>query len=341
MESIFNQYGWSVITVQQLHQGLINSTYSITTNQGDFILQTVNHHIFKDPFAIDANINAIGKFLKQQAPDYEFTHLIPTLNGKTLVEWEGKFYRAFKKMKGYSLSVLDNSTQAKEAANQFGKFTQVLSEFNIRNLKITLPDFHNLSLRYYQFTDALIKGNKKRIDASQEAILYLQSKQPLVTKFENFITHPEALNRVTHHDTKISNVIFNKNNDGVEKAICVIDLDTVMPGYFISDLGDMCRTYLCPVSEEATDLNLIQIEKGRWENLKDGYLASMQNALTNFELDHFIFAGQFIIYMQALRFLTDHLNNDTYYGAKYDNHNYNRAINQIALLEKYEASIVN
>lgn len=338
MESIFNQYGWSVIEVKQLHQGLINSTYSITTNQADFILQTVNHHIFKDPLAIDANINSIGKFLEQQAPDYDFTHLIPTINGKTLVEWEGKFYRAFKKMKGYSLSVLDNSTQAKEAASQFGKFTQVLSEFNIRNLKITLPDFHNLSLRYYQFTEALIKGNANRIDSSKEAILFLQSFHNIVDKYEYFVQHPESLLRVTHHDTKISNVLFH-NENGTEKAFCVIDLDTVMPGYFISDVGDMCRTYLCKVSEEEKDLNLIQIEKERWEFLKKGYLSQMQNTLSSIEIDHFIFSGQFMIYMQALRFLSDHLYNDSYYGAKYEGQNYVRATNQIELLKRFNESI--
>ena len=260
MESIFNQYGWSVLSVQQLHQGLINSTYSISTNQGDFILQTLNHHIFKDPRTIDDNINAIGNFLNQQSPNYHFTHLVPTQNGKTLVEWEGQFYRAFNQLNGYSLSVLDNSNQAKEAASQFGKFTQVLSEFNIRNLKITLPDFHNLSLRYHQFTEAIIKGNASKIDSSKESILFLKSLHPIVNKYEYFVKHPESLLRVTHHDTKISNVLFNKEN-GIEKAFCVIDLDTVMPGYFISDVGDMCRTYLCKVSEEEKDLNLIQIEE--------------------------------------------------------------------------------
>ena len=338
MESIFNQYGWSVLSVQQLHQGLINSTYSISTNQGDFILQTLNHHIFKDPRTIDDNINAIGNFLNQQAPNYHFTHLVPTQNGKTLVEWEGQFYRAFKQLNGYSLSVLNNSNQAKEAASQFGKFTQVLSEFNIRNLKITLPDFHNLSLRYHQFTEAIIKGNESRIHSSKESILFLKSLHPIVNKYEYFVKHPESLLRVTHHDTKISNVLFNKEN-GIEKAFCVIDLDTVMPGYFISDVGDMCRTYLCKVSEEEKDLNLIQIEKERWEFLKNGYLSQMQNTLSSIEMDHFIYSGQFMIYMQALRFLSDHLNNDSYYGAKYEGQNYVRATNQIELLKRFNESI--
>jgi thiamine kinase-like enzyme len=195
-------------------------------------------------------------------------------------------------------------------------------------------------LRYHQFSEAIIKGNASRIHTSKESILFLQSLHSIVNKYAHFVQHPETLLRVTHHDTKISNVLFQKEN-GIEKAICVIDLDTVMPGFFISDVGDMCRTYLCKVSEEESNLNLIQIEKERWEFLKTGYLSQMQNTLSNFEMDHFIFAGQFMIYMQALRFLTDHLNNDSYYGAKYEGQNFVRAVNQIELLKRFNESIIN
>jgi hypothetical protein len=112
-----------------------------------------------------------------------------------------------------------------------------------------------------------------------------------------------------------------------------------MPGYYISDIGDMCRTYLCLVSEEETNLDLVTINKANFEALKNGYLSVMESELSNFEMDHFHFAGQFMIYMQALRFLTDHLNNDVYYGAKKEGQNYVRALNQIRLLEMYNESI--
>jgi len=339
MEGIFKIYGWDVISYSQLHQGLINSTYTLNTTSGEFILQTVNHHIFKEPSLIDHNINIIGHYLKIKEPDYIYTHLVPAKNGSTLINFEDKFFRAFHKINGYALSVLDNPEQAKEAAIQFGKFTQILNGLDMGSLKITLPDFHNLSLRYHQFSEAVINGNSKRIVQAKDAISYLQANLWIVNRYEQFTHHPDVKLRVTHHDTKISNVLF-KNEDGQEHAICVIDLDTVMPGYFISDIGDMCRTYLCKVSEEEKDLNLIQIETERWRQLKNGYLSQMQNALSNYELDHFIFGGQFMIYMQALRFLTDYLNNDIYYGTKYDNQNYYRAINQIELLKKYNESVV-
>jgi hypothetical protein len=108
-----------------------------------------------------------------------------------------------------------------------------------------------------------------------------------------------------------------------------------MSGYYISDVGDMCRTCLCPVSEEERDLNKIWVDGEKLQALKNGYLHYMKDVLSNFELDHFFFSGQFLIYMQALRFLTDHLNNDSYYGASYEGQNYQRTINQIRLLEAY------
>src|SRR5206468_9716554 len=129
--------------------------------------------------------------------------------------------------------------------------------------------------------------------------------------------NPLFRQRVTHHDTKISNVLFNEQ----DKAVCVIDLDTVMPGYFISDVGDMMRTYLSPTSEEEKDFAKINVREEFFEAIVTAYLSEMKGQLTEIEKSHFIYAGKFMIYMQAIRFLTDHLNNDLYYGARYEGHN--------------------
>ncbi|MSQ38638.1 MAG: aminoglycoside phosphotransferase family protein [Chitinophagaceae bacterium] len=334
MQEIFSLYGWQVDSYAPIQQGLINSTYSIQTNKGAYILQCINHSVFKSPTAIDENINAISKYLLKNHPQYLFTHLVPTLNGNTLVQWEGAYYRAFHKIEGYALSVLDNENQVEQAAMQFAGFTSILKNFEASQLKDSLPDFHNLNLRYHQFSEAIIKGNAQRIAETKEAISFLAAHKNYVDIYSAFIHHAEVKKRVTHHDTKISNVLFQKNN-GIEKAICVIDLDTVMGGYFISDIGDMCRTCLCAVSEEEKDLNKVVVDAAKWKALEKGYLYFMQDELSSFERDHFFYGGQFMIYMQALRFLTDHLNNDLYYGAKYEGQNLVRTLNQIRLLEQY------
>jgi Ser/Thr protein kinase RdoA (MazF antagonist) len=330
MQSIFDQYGWGNANAIPLTQGLINQTFEVSSVQGEFILQNINTQVFKDPFAIDHNIKAIGQYYNTNQPDQLFTHLVPNLRGETLIEWAGKHYRAFKKIDGIALDVLSTASQAKAAANQFGQFTASLIEFPIADLKVTIPQFHDLALRYHQFEQALIHGDANRISLSKEAILFLQSHQAYVKQWLHFTGHQDAHLRVTHHDTKISNVLFKE-----DAAICVIDLDTTMPGYYISDVGDMCRTYLCPVNEACEDLNLIKVLPERWIAIQEGYLGAMGEFLTNFEKDHFAFSGQSIIYMQALRFLTDFLELDRYYRVERPDQNLDRTNNQIQLLKAF------
>ncbi|MEN9319428.1 MAG: hypothetical protein RLZZ309_415 [Bacteroidota bacterium] len=334
MQTIFDQYGWENAIAIPLSQGLINQTYELQTAQGAFILQNINTQVFKDPYAIDHNIKSIGQYYNTTVPDQLYTHLVPNLRGETLIEWEGKHYRAFKKIEGFALDVLTNADQAKEAAHQFGKFTASLSEFPIEALKVTIPHFHDLALRYHQFEQALIHGDTKRMATAKDAIQFLQSHQSYVKKWLDFTSNKEAHLRVTHHDTKISNVLFKDEN-----AICVIDLDTTMPGYFISDIGDMCRTYLCPVNEACQDLSQIKIIPERWTAIQNGYLEAMGEFLTSFEKDHFAFSGQCIIYMQALRFITDYLQLDQYYKIDRPSQNLDRTLNQHQLLIEFNKII--
>jgi len=330
MQSLFDQYGWKEATAIPLTQGLINQTFEVHSVQGQFILQNINTQIFKDPYAIDHNIKAMGQYFDSNQPDQLFTRLVPNLVGETLIELEGKLYRAFKKIEGIALDVLSTAGQAKEAANQFGQFTASLIKFPIEDLKITISEFHDLALRYHQFEQAFIHGDAKRIAIAKDAILLLQSHRAYVQQWLRFTAHQDAHLRVTHHDTKISNVLFKD-----EAAICVIDLDTTMPGYFISDVGDMCRTYLSPVNEACQDLNQVKVLPERWIAIQNGYLEAMGEFLTNFEKDHFAFSGQCIIYMQALRFLTDYLQLDQYYRVERPSQNLDRTLNQIQLLIEF------
>jgi len=208
-----------------------------------------------------------------------------------------------------------------------------LSGLDAAQLKITLVDFHNLPLRYQQFETASETGNAERIAQSKNLIARIKQNKRIIDEYK--ICKEKFKVRVAHHDTKISNVLFDEN----EKGLCVIDLDTVMPGYFISDVGDMMRTYLCPVSEEEKDFSKIIIRKEFYDAIVDGYLSEMGAELTDIEKQYFKYAGEFMIYMQAIRFLTDYLNNDIYYGAKYEGHNFVRAGNQITLLQRLQGFI--
>jgi Ser/Thr protein kinase RdoA (MazF antagonist) len=231
----------------------------------------------------------------------------------------------------HAKKVAQTPTQAYEAALQFGRFTRLLCGLDISGLAITIPSFHNLGLRYEQFLTALENGNKDRIAASTDLIEQVINHQSIVAVYTALLSDPQFKLRVTHHDTKISNVLF----DDQDKGLCVIDLDTVMPGYFISDVGDMLRTYLCPVSEEEKDYSKIEVRADFYKAIINGYKEEMKNELTEKENKYFFYAGKFMIYMQALRFITDHINDDKYYGAKYEGQNLVRATNQMVLLQRY------
>ncbi len=320
------------LVVVPFGSGLINHTWKLIVNSDAFILQKINKTIFTEPQNIATNINIVAKYLKENYPDYLFTVPILTKKGEQMaIDEEGHYYRLFPFVKGsHSNNILENPAQAYEAANQFGRFTHLLNGLNVNGLKITIPHFHDLSFRYDAFLNALKNGNQQRIKESGDLIKTLIGYADIVSQYNKIKKDKAFKLRVTHHDTKISNVLFDKNNCG----ICVIDLDTIMPGYFISDVGDMLRTYLSPVSEEETDFSKITVRDEFYKAIEKGYLNEMKNELTEAEKGSFFYAGKFMIYMQAVRFLTDHICDDDYYGAQYAGHNYNRAKNQTILLQK-------
>ncbi len=316
--------------------GLINHTWRLSAGQDFYIIQKINTQVFQHPGWIDENLKMLAAYFKRQFPQYLFTAPLQGKNGQSLIEINNNNFRCFAFVNNsHTVDVLQSTNQAFEAAVQFGKFTALLNNFDASKLHITLPHFHNLALRYQQFENAIIKGNQARKAGAKEEISFLISQKNILERWQKFIVHQDARQRVTHHDTKISNVLFDES----EKGICVIDLDTVMPGFFISDVGDMLRTYICPVSEEEKDLDKIIVRKEFIDAIKEGYFKEMKQCLTQFEQDHFLFAGKILMYMQALRFLTDYLNNDIYYGKKYETHNLLRTQNQIKLLQSFSEKV--
>ena len=331
--AIFNEFGIEPnASVKPFGSGLINNTWLIGEREKEFILQRINQNIFKKPLDIATNIHLVCDHFKNQHPSYLFPCPRKTIAGDNMafIENEG-YFRIFPFIKNsHTVDVVSSPSQAYEAAKQFGRFTNLLSGFPVDKLKITLPDFHNLPLRYSQFETAIKEGDKERIKQSAAMISFMKDQQEVVSISEQIRNNPAFKKRVTHHDSKINNVLFDDNN----KGLCVVDLDTVMPGYFISDFGDMMRTYLSPVSEEEKDISKIEIREEYFKAIAEGYLSEMEKELTTVEKRYLVYAGKFMVYMQALRFLTDYLNNDIYYGSKYEGQNFIRANNQVCLLKK-------
>lgn len=336
-EKILTLYGIkaSEVKIQPYGNGLINHTWKVDARHESYILQSINQAVFKAPHIIDENLRLLRNHISHTHPDYLFVSPLPAISGETLVWHENVYYRLFPFIDGtHTVNVASKPEEAFEAARQFARFSKLFSNFDTLRLRPTLPDFHNLDLRYRQFLTACEIAGTERKSKASALISFAIAQQSITDTFNDIVSHSRIPLRVIHHDTKINNVLFDNSN----KAACVIDLDTVMPGYFISDVGDMMRTYLSPASEEEHDLSQIQVRPDFFRAIYEGYIGEMGSVLTPEEHSYFIYAGRFLIFMQGLRFLTDYLQNDIYYGSRYETHNLNRAENQFTLLKRYMAS---
>jgi len=320
--------------IQILTSGLINNTWKVTSEGLEYIVQRINHEVFRKPIEVAANIRMIDGYLKQHSASYLFVSPVTNLHGEDIfVDETHGYFRVFPYIKGSrTINTVSDPGQAFEASLHFGKFTRLLSGFDARLLHITIPDFHNLTLRYKQFDRALNNGNTTRIKHSADLISQIEKYAGIVDDYEKIRKNTRVKQRVTHHDTKISNILFDDRG----KGLCVIDLDTVMPGYFISDVGDMIRTYLSPANEEEKNFDKIEVRDDFFRAIVNGYLSSMGDELGGDEQELILYSGYFLVYMQAIRFLGDYFNNDIYYGAKYEDHNLVRAGNQLTLLKRLD-----
>ena len=323
----------SQYTVQPFGSGLINYTLKVSGNGQDYILQRINANVFKAPDQIASNLTLLQSYFKSTYPDYNFVAPLPSRTGEYLVTTDkGEYYRLFPFVKGSTtVDFISDKKEAFEAARQFGKFTCMLKDFDASTLNYTLTDFHNLKLRFDQFKTACQNAQESRLQEAAKEVKEVYSHYNILQNYNQLISNNQIPVRVIHHDTKINNILFDDQQNG----LCVIDLDTVMPGYFFSDVGDMMRTYLSPVNEEEKDFSKIHIREDIFTAICKGYMTEMGKMLTDTEKQNFIFSGKLMMYMQAIRFLTDYLNNDIYYGIKYPDHNLVRAKNQFDLLNKY------
>ncbi len=334
-QEILLAYGFTLenIKLHQIGSGHINRTYLLSTqSENKFILQKLNTTVFKDPQAIANNIKAVADYLKTNNPDYLFPAPICTSTGELMFHFEDDYWRLLPFVSNaIAFDTLIEPKQAFEAAKQFGKLSKLLKDFNPSILNPIIPGFHDLNWRYEQFTFALDKTGSMLKDNAAKEIETAIHHHFIIDYYKSYENSKNFPNRVMHHDTKISNVLLDQHTNN---GVCVIDLDTLMPGKFISDLGDMMRTYICAFSENETDLSKINIRFDYFKATVKGYLSEMASILTETEKELILFAGKYIIYMQALRFLTDYLNGSIYYPIAYAEQNLDRAKNQFKLLSE-------
>ena len=314
--------------------GLIHSTYRVEkAGEPAYILQKVNTLVFKKPMDISSNLERLSSFLISNDREVFFPLPVKTIGGEDYAVYNGDYFRLTPYVKNsHSLDACASANEAYEAAFQFGRFTAAFEGMDVHQLKPSIPGFHDLAFRWEQFMQSLENGTSDRKKIAANQISFVMENKRIVDRFNLILQSTQYKQRVTHHDTKINNVLFNESG----KSICPIDLDTVMPGYFISDLGDMFRTYLSPGSEEETNLDTVFVRHEFYQAIVEGYMEKMSDILTADEKEMISYAGEFMIFMQAIRFLADFLNDDIYYGIRYEMNNYDRTVNQLHLLKSFQ-----
>lgn len=312
--------------------GHINSTFLIESEAGGrYVLQKINTAVFTQPWAIANNLRLASRHLAEQHPTYLFIAPLPTRHREDLFVHQDEYWRLTPYVPN-STSINEATTpqQAYEAARQFGLLARNLDGLDMAPFQPTIPDFHNLNWRYQQFSDALQTATETRKVKALQLVDGFLERRGIVETYDNLLRNPDVPDRLMHHDTKINNVLLDADT---QRGLCVCDLDTLMPGKVISDIGDMVRTFVSPVSEESTDFEKIRVREEYYQALMEGYLSEMRHVLTESERASLFFAGPFLVYMQGLRFLSDYLNGDVYYPIKYPEHNLDRAQNQMTLLQ--------
>ena len=338
-----------IVSASPYGSGHINDTYKVDVKPAGgpsrFVLQRINHNVFRRPDELMANVervcaHAYAKLKEAGEPNAErrTLRLIPTLEGKAWhIDVAGNRWRCYHFIEGATgHDVVRSPEQAYAAAKSFGAFQSLLADLPGGRLHETIPDFHHTPSRFARFQQALAQDAHGRAGASVPEIAFALARAHEVSIVVDALRDGTLPERVTHNDTKLNNVLLD---DITQEGVCVIDLDTVMPGSVLYDFGDLVRTSTSPAAEDETDLAKVRMQFPMFEALIKGYLESAGGFLTPKEKELLPFAGKLITFEIGLRFLTDWLEGDTYFKIKRPTHNLERARTQFKLVESIEAQL--
>lgn len=326
--------------------GHINDTYEVRVNQAGtpvrYILQRINHSIFTRPDLVMENIDRVtthiaDKLLADRATDVyrRVLTLVPCRDGR---RWHqdaaGNHWRAYLYVEGAEAHSHVNSTAlAEEAAKSFGRFQHLLADLPMPRLADTIPDFHHTRSRYNALMKAAEENRAGRRDSVAADLDWCRAHESVVDVLLDGHAAGLLPERITHNDTKINNVMIDHHTG---EGICVMDLDTVMPGLVLYDFGDLVRTTTISTAEDEQDTSLVQMRLPMFQALVRGYLSSAKGFLTDAEINHLAFSGKLITLETGLRFLTDYLNGDTYFKTRHPLHNLERFRVQAKLVESID-----
>ncbi len=329
--------------------GHINDTYAVRFRKANgavhrYILQRINHNVFKNPEALMQNIERVTSHLKKRIiaaggdPERETLNLIPTAEGKAFYRApDGDYWRAYTFIEGaQTYRAVERLDHVYSVAKAFGNFQKLLSDLPAGELHETIPNFHHTGKRFETLVEAVERDVKNRARFVRPEIEFVEERAGETSVLVDLLEQGRLPERVTHNDTKFNNVMID-NETG--EGICVIDLDTVMPGLSLYDFGDAVRSAANPAAEDEQDLSIVRIDLEILDRFAHGYLDIARDFLTSVELDHLLFAAKLMTLECGMRFLTDYLEGDVYYKVWREAHNLDRCRVHFKLVEDMEVKV--
>jgi len=323
--------------------GHINETYTATYNQGGtlvrYIHQKINQRVFKDPVAVMDNAVRVTSHLRRRLLAEGATDItrravtvVPTRDNQSFYrDGAGEYWRTFVFVeRAATFEAVQSPQQAFEAGKAFGRFQHLLVDLPGKRLFETIPYFHNTRRRFDALQQAVRADQYERAKSAAAEVNFALSHEQLVDVLLNALKRREIPERIAHNDTKFNNVMLDWETG---EALCVVDLDTVMPGLVLYDFGDMVRTTTSPTLEDELDLSQVRMQMPMFEALARGYLAAAGAFLTPAEKSYLVFAGKLITFTIGLRFLTDYLSGDHYFRVHRQGHNLDRCRTQFKLVQ--------
>ncbi|MEG2002721.1 MAG: aminoglycoside phosphotransferase family protein [Clostridia bacterium] len=339
---VFNAFGFTGVTeAVRYGDGHINDTFKVTCDQGQYILQRINTNIFKKPDEVMSNIVNVTTFLKEIVkkeggdPQRNVLTVIKTVDGKNFfTDSDNGAWRCYIFIQDtLSVLVVTNDKELYSCAKSFGRFLKNLDGYDASKLFETIPSFHDTRNRFKNFVKALEEDKFKRASDIQSDIDFVLARKADCFHIMDKIDSGAMPLRVTHNDTKLNNILLDKET---LEEVSIIDLDTIMPGSFLNDFGDSIRSGATTAAEDEVDLSKVHFDLNLFEVYTKGYLEECKDVLTADEISDIPWGAKLMTFECGMRFLTDYLEGDTYFKIHRDKHNLDRARNQFKLVSDME-----
>lgn len=344
IEEILSAYGLGgeMSAWEMLKTGHINRTYVITLKNGEKrLLQQINTTVFTRPVELMDNVMRVTDYLREKIaeeggdPARETLKVFFTRDGKnSFVDSHNNYWRFYNYVdNAFSYNSIENDELFYRAGAAFGKFQSQLAEFPIDTLFDTIPDFHHTYKRFLNLKKAAEKNAADRKSEVESELKFAYDREDDTKIIVELIEKGEIPVRVTHNDTKLNNIMFDKDTND---PVCIVDLDTVMPGSALYDFGDAIRFGASTAAEDEKDLSKVSMDLALYEKYVKGYLSTAGKSLTEKEIEYLPFSAKLLTFECGMRFLTDYLDGDVYFGTAYPEHNLDRCHTQFKLVADME-----